>query len=580
MKLVIAEKKSVGTEIASVLGAKENKRNYREGDGYIVSWCIGHLAELAKPEIYDEKYKNWSIDDLPILPEKFKFEVIPKKMHQFKVLCELLNRSDIDEVICATDAGREGECIFRYVYMMSGCRKPVQRLWISSVEHSEIKKGFESLKPDSDYNALFDEGIARAIADWKVGINLTRLFSCKFNEHITIGRVMTPTLNIIVGREEEINSFVPKKYYTIKLSFDGMNAESKNFDDYYDVLKQLAACNRSTAIITSVKRQYKEVRPPDLFNLADLQKTTNHLLGYTAQQTLDTAQELYEKGLITYPRTDSNYVSSYMRDKILQLVPLSASVMGMDISLFNADSIINDSKVSDHHAILPTERISNKSNVLKLLPSQRKLLQLICSRLICAVSASQTYEQTDISISCGENIFTASGNKIKNNGYKIVKNTCIEKITGKPVDADDNTLPDILAEGLVLEKICEVQEHTTIAPKHYTDASLISAMENAGSDDEHKGIGTQATQAGMIEKIIRNGYAERKGKNIVPTDKGIAIIKSIPDKIKSADMTAEWEDKLKQIESGEYSTKAFMSDIDRYIIDTVNEYKKPFAIGE
>ena len=572
-KLVIAEKPSVGAEIASVLGAKENKKNYREGNGYIVTWCIGHLAEFAKPDAYDEKYKNWKIADLPIIPEKIKFEVLPKTKYQYRIICKLLEREDVDEIICATDAGREGECIFRYVYMLSGCRKPVKRLWVSSVEHSEIEKGFDNLKPDSEYNDLFIAGFSRAKADWLFGINFSRLFSCLYNEKITIGRVQTPTLNILVQREEEIRTFQPKKFYNIVMTFDGMTADSERYDDYYDALKQLAVCNRSPAYIKKADRQHKEVRPPKLFNLANLQKTANHLLGYTAKQTLDIAQALYEKGLITYPRTDSNYVGLSMRKKIVQLVPLSVHLMGMDMSLFNADNVVNDNKVSDHHAILPTDEISSREKTAKLLPSQMNLLRIICSRLLSAVSSSHTYEQTDLTISCGEIDFTARGNKVISTGFKTVQNDCIEMITGTPVKEEENILPDILAEGLVLEKTCEVQEHTTIAPKHYTDASLISAMENAGSDDEHKGIGTQATQAGIIEKIIRNGYAERMGKNIVPTDKGIALINSIPEKIKSANMTAEWENKLKQIENGEYSAEAYMSGIEMFITDTVNEYK-------
>ena len=337
MKLVIAEKPSVGAEIAAVLGTNEKKKGYREGNGYIVSWCVGHLVEPAKPESYNEKYKYWDIGDLPILPEKWRFEILKNTSAQYKILKELLNRSDVKEVICATDAGREGETIFRYVYKLSDCKKPVKRLWVSSVEHSEIEKGFANLKADSEYDNLFNAGYARAKADWLVGINFSRLFSCLYNAHLNIGRVQTPTLNLIVQREKEIKNFTPKKYYTIALNFDGMTAESERYDDYYDALKQLAECNRSTAIIKSVDIENKEVKPPKLFNLADLQKKANELLGYTAKQTLDIAQELYEQKLITYPRTDSNFITSGMEEKITKLIPLTVEFM--NTAIFSENNI-------------------------------------------------------------------------------------------------------------------------------------------------------------------------------------------------------------------------------------------------
>ncbi len=578
MKLVIAEKPSVGAEIAAVLGANEKKKGYSEGNGYIVSWCVGHLVEQAKPESYNEKYKYWSIGDLPILPERWKFEVLKGTAAQYRLLKELLARSDIDEVICATDAGREGECIFRYVYKLAKCQKPVKRLWVSSVEHSEIENGFANLKSDSEYDNLFNAGYARAKADWLVGINFSRLFSCLYNTHLNIGRVQTPTLNLIVQREEEIKNFTPKKYYTITLNFDGMRAESKRFDDYYDALKQLAECNRSTAIIKSVDRENKEVKPPKLFNLADLQKKSNKLLGYTAKQTLDIAQELYEKKLISYPRTDSNYVTSGMEDKIIQLMPLTVELMDTMIFTPNVSAVINDKKVSDHHALLPTVLIADEKAISNLLPSHKKILQLICSQMLCAVSVPYVYEQTVLKISCGDIDFTTKGSRIIDVGFNSLQNDIYKKIFGKTAEVKENILPDILAAGLVLDKTCEVLEHFTSAPKRFTDSSLISAMERAGNEDyeddtaEKKGIGTSATRAGIIEHIIKNGFVERKSKNLVPTEKGITLIKTVPEEIKSPKMTADWESKLQQIEKGIFSDKEFLKDIERFVSEMTEKY--------
>lgn len=585
MKLVISEKSSVGIEIATVLGADSKKKGYMEGSGYIVSWCIGHLVEFARPESYDEKYKNWSIDTLPIIPEKWSFEVMKYTSQQYRLLKELLNRSDIDEVICATDAGREGELIFRYVYKLSGCRKPVKRLWISSVEKDEIEKGFADLKSDSEYDNLYQAGYARAKADWLVGMNFSRLFSCLHNSRFTIGRVQTPTLNLIVQREQEIQNFKPQKYYTLVMKSDGFTAESVRFDDYYDALKQLAKCNRSCTVISDIKKEEKKISPPKLFNLADLQKTANRLLGYTAKQTLDIAQELYEKKLLTYPRTDSNYVNNYMAEKLRQLVPLSCELMRIGTFSPNITELINDKKVTDHHAILPTVNISDSKALTELLPSQLKLLQLICSQLICATASPNFSEQTVLKILCDDIEFTAKGSRKISGGFKDIQNQCMEIITGKASETHEDILPDILAAGLVLKGTCDVTEHTTAPPKHYTDASLISAMECAGNEDyenetaEKKGIGTQATQAGIIEKIIRCGYVERKGKNLVPTAKGIALIQTVPEIIKSPGMTAAWESKLQQIEKGDYRASEFMHGVEQFVTDIVCEYisREPLA---
>ena len=578
MKLVIAEKSSVGAEIASVLGAEKNGDGCREGNGYVVSWCVGHLVEPAQPEKYDEKYKRWNVSDLPILPERWRFEVLKNTYKQYKVLKELLNRPDTDEVICATDAGREGECIFRYVYKLAKCQKPVKRLWISSVEHSEIKKGFENLVPDSNYDDLYKAGYARAKADWLVGMNFSRLFSCVHNARLTIGRVQTPTLALIVDREQQIQSFTPQKYYTIVLNCDGFTAESERIDSFSKAKELLTVCSYSDAYITEISKEDKKINPPKLFNLADLQKTANRLFGYTAKQTLDIAQELYEKKLITYPRTDSNYVTSGMVEKIRQLVPIGGDFMSINIFDPNIGAVINDKKVSDHHALLPTINISDAASVSKLLISHSKLLKLICLQLLCAVSSQHTYEQTVLKILCGNIEFTAKGNRVIDTGFKAVQSNGVETITGKPIETKESILPDELAAGLVLEKKCDISDHKTTPPKHFTDASLISAMERAGNEDyedetaEKKGIGTQATQAGIIEKIIKCGYVERNGKNLVPTDKGMNLIKIVPNEIKSPKMTADWECKLQQIEKGNFSDSDFMRQIERFVSDVVSEY--------
>ena len=581
MKLVVAEKHSVGTEIAAVLGANSDKKSYMEGNGYIVSWCRGHLVGLCDPESYSDELKSWAVDTLPIIPEKWRFEIQKSSSAQYKVLKELLNRSDVDEVICATDAGREGECIFRYVYKLCKCDKPVMRLWISSVERSEIESGFENLLPDSDYDNLYRAGFARTKADWLVGMNFTRLFSCVYNARLSVGRVQTPTLALIVDRENEINNFVSQKYYTILLNFDEFTAESDRFDNQFIAQEMLSRCNSSSAFIREVNRENKKVNAPKLFNLADLQKTANRLLGYTAQQTLDIAQDLYEKKLITYPRTDSNYANSSMEEKLLKLIPLSISFMHTNIYSPDVTVVINDKKVTDHHAILPTVNIDNGGAVSALLPSHLKLLQLICSQLLCATASPYIYEQTVLKIACGGLDFTAKGNKIVSKGFKEIQNHCTKLVTNKPIEVTENILPDDLTEGMELTKIsCGISEHQTTPPKRFTDATLIAAMERAGNEDyedetaEKKGIGTQATQAGIIERIIANKYVERKGKNLVPTDKGIKLIQIVPEEVKSPKMTAEWECKLQQIEKGGYSDSKFMNGINAFVSDMVSHYKQ------
>lgn len=582
MKLVIAEKPSVGANIASVLGASTNNKGFREGNGYIVSWCIGHLVELAMPESYNASLSTWSIDTLPIIPEMWKFAVSKSTFEQCKLLKTLLNRSDIDEVICATDAGREGECIFRYVYKLAKCNKPVKRLWISSVEENEIRNGFENLVPDSRYDNLYHAGYARSKADWLVGMNATRLFSCAYNSKLTIGRVQTPTLNLIVSREKEIQNFTPEKYYSVIIDCKNFTAESDKINNLEAAMKLAEKSNNSYAFVKSIITENKTINPPKLFNLADLQKTANRTLGLTAQQTLDIAQELYEKKLITYPRTDSNYVNASMADKLIELCKVSVDFMKTGNYSPVLKSVVNDKKVTDHHALLPTLSISDSKNLELLTATQKKVLQLICSQLICATGASHQLAQTVITLSCADTNFTAKGNKIIENGWKTAYKICYEQITEKNITSKEVIFPPDIAEGIVIDNItAEVSDHKTTPPKHFTDASLISAMEKAGNDEyddesvEKKGIGTQATQAGIIEKIIKTGYVERSGKNLLPTDKGINLINILPETIKSPKLTAQWECKLQAIEKGQYQADEFMKEIETFTAELVGTYSKP-----
>ncbi|MBQ3566000.1 MAG: DNA topoisomerase 3 [Oscillospiraceae bacterium] len=579
MKLVIAEKPSVGTNIASVLGATNKNKGFIEGNGYIVSWCIGHLVELAMPESYNASLSNWSIDTLPIIPQMWKFAVSKKTAEQYKLLKTLLNRSDVDEVICATDAGREGECIFRYVYKLSKCSKPVKRLWISSVEENEIRNGFANLTPDSNYDRLYNAGYARSKADWLVGMNATRLFSCAYKSKLTIGRVQTPTLNLIVKREYDISNFTPEKYYTVVIDCNKFKAESEKINNIEDAMKLSENANNSYAFIKSINTEKKTVNPPKLLNLADLQKTANRTLGLTAQQTLDIAQELYEKKLITYPRTDSNYVNASMTDKLYQLCNVSVDFMKTATYSPTVNAVINDKKVTDHHALLPTLSISDNKNLELLTVTQKKILQLICTQLICATGIPHHLEQTVITLKCADADFTAKGNKIIENGWKTAYKICYEQIMEKNISSKEVIFPSDIAEGVVIDNVkSEIANHQTTPPKHFTDASLIAAMEKAGNDDyddenaEKKGIGTQATQAGIIQKIIRTGYVQRSGKNLIPTDKGINLINILPEYIKSPKLTAEWECKLQAIEKGQYQADTFMKEIEEFTTELVRTY--------
>lgn len=582
-KLVIAEKPSVARSIANVLCAAEKKKGYIQGNGYIVSWCVGHLIALAEPEQYDEKYarKPWTADTLPILPAKWKFSVIKETKDQYGVLKSLMQNEFVDEIICATDAGREGECIFRYVYKLAGCSKPVKRLWISSVEETDIRQGFENLRDDSEYDNLYSSGFARAKADWLVGMNGTRLFSAASGTFLSVGRVQTPTLAMIVNRENEISNFKQQKYYTVELDCGEFTVCSEKIADISSAQRIQMNTNGSEAFIKSIAKENKKIKPPELFDLTALQKTANTLLGYTAQQTLNYAQSLYEKSLITYPRTDSRYVNESMKDKLSQLVSGSFSMLGIEADnsfIPNTDAVINDKKVSDHHALLPTPSAFNKEKTDVVPDAELKLLKLICSQLIYAVSPVHIYEATSVTVICADTDFTAQGKKITDIGWKRYQTKVLPEITGKEVTVKDKIFPDI-AEGLVFENVkSKISEHLTSPPKHFTENTLLAAMERAGNEDyedktaEKKGIGSPATRAGIIETLIKRGYVQRTGKNLVSTAKGISLVNAVPEEIKSAKLTAEWEEKLQAIEKGNMSSGEFMNGIAGFVCGLVQKY--------
>jgi len=569
--LVIAEKPSVAQAISKVLCAKSKKGGYLTGPGYIVSWCFGHLVELAPPEAYDEKYGKWRYADLPIIPPEWKHAAAPDKAKQLDVLRRLMADSQVDTIINACDAGREGELIFRLVYELSGCKKPVQRLWISSMEDSAIAGGFRSLRPGADYDRLYLSALCRAQADWIVGINATRLFSVLYRgATLNVGRVQSPTLAMIVEREGKIAAFQKEKFYTIDLDCGDFKAVSGRVDDLAAAEALRAACDGDGAAVKTVERTEKTAQPPKLYDLTALQREANRLFGYTAQQTLDCVQSLYEKKLCTYPRTDSRYITGDMRDSIPGLVDTIAAALpfvgGLDLPV-DTGRIVNDDKVSDHHAILPTVQIV--SIILDTLPTaERNILTMLAARLLCAVGKKHAYTETRMELECGGGLFTAKGRTVTADGWKAV-DTVFKAMAKAKQDEDseqDGALP-LLERGHLLHPVqASLLERFTSPPKHYTEDTLLSAMESAGAEDmpddvERKGLGTPATRAGIIEKLVKSGFLERKGKNIVSTKKGENLITVLPDTLKSPALTAEWENRLKEVERGEMSGDDFMAGI-------------------
>lgn len=585
--LVIAEKPSVAQAIARVLGADNRMKGYLTGNGYMVSWCVGHLVELVAADQYDPKYKKWRAEDLPIFPAEWKYEITESSRAQYMILRKLLNSPEVDTVICATDAGREGELIFRLVYAQSQCMKPVKRLWISSLEEQAIQDGFADLRDGHDYDNLYRAALCRSHADWLVGINASRLYSLMYNQSLSIGRVQTPTLALIVNREDAIKSFEVKTFYTVQLSI-GFIAQSERIADRAVAEAVRAACHAQAVTVTNIRKKTYRDKPPKLFDLTTLQRDANRLFGFTAQQTLDYAQSLYEHQLITYPRTDSRYLTIDMQEKIIPLAEQLAAALpfmeGMQLNL-NATPVIDDSKVSDHHAIIPTSKVE-RSILDTLSQGERNILFLIATRLICAISPNYIYDETIVSLDCQGNTFQSKGKTINQMGWLAHEMSFLGGTGSMRENASEkqNVLPDDLKIGQVFSPaVATLKEGKTTPPSHFTDGTLLASMETAGVEDmpedtERKGLGTPATRAGMIEKLIRSGLVERKGdrraKYLLPTEKGVALIRVLPDQLKSPLMTAEWEQRLKLIEHGAAHSDLFMQDI-KAMVSSLTENTRP-----
>ena len=577
-QLVVSEKPSVGAAYAKVLGATNRQDGYWEGNGYLVSWCVGHLVELAPPNVYDEKFVKWSVADLPILPQKWQYLVSASTQKQFGILQKLMNRPDVDSIVNSCDSGREGELIFRLVYQQAGCKKPFSRLWLSSMEESAIREGFAHLKPSTEYDALYNAALCRERADWMVGINASRLFSCLYSQPLAVGRVMTPTLAMAVQRESAISAFTPEKFYTVSLAFaDGGTASSKRFAQKADAELLLSKCRKEGRITAQkMERKEKSESPPQLYDLTALQRDANRLLGFTAQQTLDYAQSLYEKRLITYPRTDSRFLTEDMAASLPGLVTDTGKAFAMEKPLpIHVQQVINGSKVTDHHALLPTKSMAN-ADLAALPAGERNVLRLIAARLLCAVGEPHRYAETTLTTICAGEEFSAKGKVVLSEGWKAMERKMLGELLGK--QKEPAVLPDVQEQSQCSVAGAELKEGQTSPPKHFTEDTLLHAMETASADSmpegvERQGIGTPATRAATIEKLVQKGFLERKGtkktKVLLPTDKGKALITVMPEEIQSPEMTADWETKLLQIERSEMEPETFMTEIKEMISSLV-----------
>ena len=579
-KLIIAEKPSVAKSIASALGAKSGADGCFQGNGLIVSWCVGHLVSPMDAAGYDERFKKWRYDDLPILPEPFRYVLASGKEDAFENLRCLMNRPDVDTVVNACDAGREGELIFRLVYEMAGCNKPVERLWISSMEDMAIREGFNDLRPGAEYDSLYQSALCRQKADWLVGINATRLFSVLYHRTLNVGRVQTPTLAMLAERDGKIMLFKKEKYHHVRLQVDGAEAVSEKIVSAEDAQTVQAACSGTSVVCTSVTREKKKEQPPKLYDLTTLQREANRIFGYTAKQTLDYAQSLYEKKLLTYPRTDSRYLTSDMAETASCVIHLAAKVPPFDgcSNFFPlVEVIVSDKDVSDHHAIIPTMEIE-KADVGGLPVGERNLLLLVCCKLLCASASPYEYETVTATFDCGGHTFTAKGKRILAEGWREIERIFRSSLKEKPEDTDNGgVLPDV-TEGQTFEDVAAtITEHFTSPPKPYTEDTLLSAMENAGKEDipedaERKGLGTPATRAAIIEKLLAAGFVERKGKNLIPTKAGINLVTVLPEALTSPMLTAEWEQRLSAIAKGETDPGEFMEGIASMTRELVQTY--------
>ena len=580
MKLIIAEKPSVAKSIAAVLGANEQRKGYLQGCGWYVSWCFGHLAEPAQPEHYNPAWKKWRLADLPLLPNPFTFRVQENTSEQFELLKKLMSADETTEIVNACDAGREGELIFRNVYELAGCRKPMKRLWISSMEDAAIREGFQNLQNGADYDGLHRSAVCRAEADWLVGINGSRFLSLTFDSRLNVGRVMSPTLALLVQREAEIEAFTPVPFWKVQLDLGGFVAETERMDKRKAAVELAEAC-KGSATVLSVERKEKTEKAPPLYDLTALQRDANRILGYTAQQTLDYLQALYEKKLCTYPRTDSRYLTDDMESHVADHVAAAVMICGtQQPDPINAKQVCNSKKVTDHHAVIPT--ISVTASAVDALPlGEREILRLVALGLLRGVSGQHRYAETVAVFDCAGTKFTAKGKTVLVPGWKVYDRK--PETEDKANEKDKPNVIPALDKGQELPVLAStVKAGKTSPPKHYTEDTLLSAMETAGvkdmpEDAERKGLGTPATRAAILEKLISAGYMERqkarKANNLLPTASGKALITVLPESLQSPQLTAEWEYRLKEIERGELEPKAFVQGIDDMLRELVQEYK-------
>lgn len=576
MLLVVAEKPSVGIALAKALGVTDKKDGYIEGNGYIVSWCVGHLVSLANADMYDQKFKKWDIADIPIIPDEWQFIIAEDKNKQFGILRQLMEDNRVSEVVNACDAGREGELIFRLVYNKTLCNKPIKRLWISSMEEKAIRDGFDNLRDGKDYENLYQSALCRAKADWIVGINATRLFSKLYNRTLNVGRVQTPTLAMLYERENSISNFQKEKYFNVHLKSVGLDAVHEKVKEQGEAENIRRDCDGKEAIVKSVKTERKTVNPPHLYDLTTLQREANRLYGFTAQQTLDYTQSLYEMKLVTYPRTDSQYITDDMDGTAKNIAESVAGKLPHFSSIVIAPEtkrVINNKKVSDHHAIIPTAEVSS-TDLSSVPDGERKILYLIANRLLCATNEPYIYETVTAEISCSGYSFVAKGRNVISEGWKAIEKAFRDFQKCKDdTEEEEETLS--LTEGQVIERpVSEVNEHFTQPPKHFTEDTLLSAMERAGTDEiteevERSGLGTPATRASIIEKLTKSGFIKREKKNLVVTDNGTDLISVMPDIIKSASMTADWENALSLMAQGKFASQQFMVDIEKLVDDII-----------
>lgn len=568
MILVVAEKPSVAQSIAKVLGATSRKDGYLEGNNYIVSWCVGHLVGLADASSYDERYAKWRYDDLPIVPEEWLFEVPKDKAQQFKVLRDLMKDKRVTELVCATDAGREGELIFRLVYNKAGCTKPFKRLWISSLEDAAIREGFNHLRDSRDYDKLYEAALSRSKADWIVGINGTRLFTTLYKKKLVVGRVQTPTLAMLVEREGKITTFHKEKYFNVHVQKDGLTADMEKIKTEDEAKTIAAACDKKQAVVSSLKRETKTVNPPKLYDLTTLQREANRYYSFTAQQTLELVQSLYEKKLLTYPRTDSQFITDDMEGTARQVI----GIICRKVSIFDGMShtpdikrITNNAKVTDHHAIIPTVQLE-KQDISELPEAEQKIIRLVAMRLLSSTGEKHIYDETSVTLSCEGYEFKTKGKTVMQEGWKAIEQRFKDALKSKDKEEPEKVLPAVNENDILSPVSASVTEHYTTPPKQYTEDTLLSAMETAGNDafdedTEKKGLGTPATRAGIIEKLVKSGFIERKGKSLVPTKDGNNLVCVLPEQITSPSMTAEWENTLMQIERGNADADKFLAGI-------------------